>query len=257
MDQPIHVLQIEDSPTIVQLTRSMLAESTSVEFAIESEDTLAGGISRIAQGGIDVVLLDLTLPDSEGLETFRVLHAAAPKIPVVIFTGVDDEEQSLEALRQGAADYLVKAEVSAKWLARALGFAPIRTSPPTPDGKAAKKGGESHERTIDIEKSEASPGLFLVLINDKRMVSVVAMEAMKDRLLSLVKRADSTEVRIDFSKVEYVANAAISALLSVNKKAIASDTELILCNVSPQVFEQFSSRRFDKVFRIERAIATN
>ncbi len=255
MTEPIHVLQIEDSPTIVQLTRLMLAESKSVEFKLDSVDTLAGGIERIALGGIDVALLDLTLPDSSGLDTFRVFHAAAPKIPVVIFTGLDDEEQSLEALRQGAVDYLVKAEVSAKWLARALSFAPTRTPSPTPSGKAAQPANDSAERSIEIEKSDAAPGMFLVRINDKRMVSVVAMEAIKNRMLNLVQRADSSQVRLDFSKVEYVANAAISMLLSVNKKAAATDTELILSNVSSQVFEQFSSRRFDKVFRIERASA--
>jgi anti-anti-sigma factor len=184
-----------------------------------------------------------------------VLHAAIPKIPVVIFTGVDDEELTLKALRQGAADYLVKSEVHAKWLARALTLAPNRSQTPTPDGKAVKAGGERAERTIEIEKSDASSGVFLVRINDKRMVSVVTMEAIKNRLLNLVRRADSTEVRIDLSRVEYVANAAISMLLIVNKRAIAADTALVLCNVSPQVFEQFTSRRFDKVFRIERAAA--
>jgi anti-anti-sigma factor len=255
MTEPIHVLQIEDSPTVVQLTRSMLAETSGVGFALESVNSLAEGIQRLARGGIDIVLLDLTLPDSEGLETFRVLHAAVPKIPVVIFTGVDDEELSLDALRQGAADYLVKSEVNSKWLARALSFAPNRTQSPAPDGKAAKTGSGAIEQAMEIEKSDASPGLFLVRINDKRMVSVVTMEEIKNRILKLVQRSDSTEVRIDFSKVEYVANAAISALLSVNKRAAAADTQLVLCNISRQVFEQFSSRRFDKVFRIERGIA--
>ena len=166
----------------------------------------------------------------------------------------------MEALRQGAADYLVKSEVHAKWLARALTFAPTRSQPPMPDGKAAKTDSEVIERTgrtIDVEKSQTLPGALLVRINDKRMVSVVTMEAIKNRMLNLVQRADSSEVRIDFSRVEYVANAAISMLLIVRKSASVADTELVLCNVSPQVFEQFTSRRLDKVFRIERAIAAD
>lgn len=255
MPEQLHVLQIEDSPTIVQYTRSMLAESKSVEFAIEAEATLAAGIKRLARGGIDVVLLDLTLPDSEGLETFSILHAAVPKVPVVIFTSVDDEELTLGALRQGASDYLVKSEVHAKWLARALSYAPNRQQSEKSDDKSSKSDDKAAERSIEIQKSDGTLGLFRVRINDRRMVSVVTMEAIKNRMLNLVKRTDVSEVRVDFSRVEYVANAAISMLLIVHKKAKASDTELVLCNISPQVFDQFTSRRFDKVFRIERATA--
>ena len=108
---------------------------------------------------------------------------------------------------------------------------------------------------MDVEKSADTPGRFLVQINNKRMVNVVIMETMKNRLLNLVRRADCDYVRIYLSKVEYVANSAISMLLIVNKQAKTAGKHLILANVSPQVYEQFSSRRFDKVFRIERSKA--
>lgn len=252
MLEAIHVLQIEDSPLVVQLTRSMLAESKGVSFALESVQSLAQGIKHLARGGVDVVLLDLTLPDSQGLETFNTLHAAAAKVPVVIYTSVDDEELSLLALRQGAADYLVKSEVNAKWLARALTLAPNRSRSVAKEDKATKSDAGTTKRTIEIEKSTTSPGSFRVRVNDRRMVSVVTMEAIKDRLLKLVQRSDCDEIRIDFAKVEYVANAAISMLLIVNKHAKTADKELVFSSVSPQVYEQFSSRRFDKVFRIEQ-----
>ena len=197
-------------------------------------------------------LLDLTLPDSQGLETFDVLHAAAAKVPVVIYTSVDDEELSLRALRRGAADYLVKSEVNSKWLARSLTFVLNRDRYLSADGKAAKAEAET-EKAIEIEKSTTSPGRFRVQINGKRMVNVVIMEAIKNRLLNLVRRSDCTEVQIDFSKVEYVANSAISMMLIVNKQSKMQGKELTLSNVSRQVYEQFSSRRFDKVFRIDRA----
>ncbi len=114
-----------------------------------------------------------------------------------------------------------------------------------------------HDQLSPVIRGDMEYARFARELSRKASRAVRASLGLPEHLDPVVKRADSTEVRIDFSKVEYVANAAISALLSVNKKAIASDTELILCNVSPQVFEQFSSRRFDKVFRIERAIATN
>jgi len=255
MLEAIHVLQIEDSPLVVQLTRSMLADSTGVSFTLESVDSLAQGIQHLARGGVDVVLLDLTLPDSQGLDTFHSLHAVDAKIPVVIYTNVDDEALSLLALQHGAADYLVKSEVNAKWLARALALAPNRSRNVATEDKPAKPDGATSGRTIEIEKSTTSPGSFRVQINDKRMVSVMTMEAIKIRLLQLVQHSDCDEIRIDFSKVEYVANAAISMLLIVNKQAKTARKELVFSNVSPQVSEQFSSRRFDKVFRIERASA--
>jgi anti-anti-sigma factor len=255
MPEEIRVLQIEDSPLVVELTRTMLAEAKAGGFALESVVSLAEGIKRLVRGGVDVVLLDLTLPDSQGLETFDVLHAAAAKIPVVIYTSVDDEEVSLQALRRGAADYLVKSEVNAKWLARSLTFVLNRDRYLAADGKASTPGVETTERAIEIEKSTTSPGSFRVQVNGKRMVNVVTMEAIKNRLLNLVRRKDCDEARIDFSKVEYVANSAISMLLIVNKLAKTEGKTLVFSNVSPQVYEQFSSRRFDKVFRIERSSA--
>ena len=255
MREAIHVLQIEDSPLVVESTRRMLAESKAVQFKLESVASLAEGIRRLARGGVDVVLLDLTLPDSQGLETFDILHAAVAKVPVVIYTSVDDEDLSLQALRRGAADYLVKSEVNAKWLARSLTFVLNRDRYLAADGKATKPEAETTQQAIDIEKSATSPNSFRVQINGKRMVNVMTMEAIKVRLLSLVRRTDCDEVRLDFSKVEYVANSAISMLLIVNKQAKTDGKELVFSNVSPQVYEQFSSRRFDKVFRIERAQA--
>lgn len=255
MLEAIHVLQIEDSPLVVELTRAMLAESKGVSFVLESVGSLAQGIKHLARGGVDVVLLDLTLPDSQGLGTFNALHAADAKVPVVIYTSVDDEELSLLALQQGAADYLVKSEVNAKWLARALTLAPNRSRKVSAEDKAAKPEEVTTDRAIEIEKSTTSPGSFLVRVNDKRMVNVVTMDAIKTRLLKLVQRTDCHEIRVDFSKVEYVANAAISMLLIISKQAKTAGMELIFSHVSPQVYEQFSSRRFDKVFRIERASA--
>ncbi|MBC8353408.1 MAG: response regulator [Planctomycetes bacterium] len=252
MLEAVHVLQIEDSPTVIQLTRSMLADATIVSFAHESVETLSAGIKRIAQGGVDVVLLDLTLPDSQGIDTFNILHAAAAKLPVVIYTSVDDEELSLLALHQGAADYFVKSEVNSKWLTRSLTFALSRSRYSAPGDNAEKADPVTAKRSLTIEKLTTAPGSYTVRINDKKMVSLVTMEAIKNRLLNLVRRADCNDLQIDFSKVEYVANAAISMLLTVNKQANATSKDLVLSNVSPQVYEQFSSRRFDKIFQIER-----
>ncbi len=252
MIDAVNVLQIEDSPTVVQLTRSMLAEANGATIELESGESLSEGIQRVARGGFDVVLLDLILPDSQGLDTFRVFNAAA-KVPDVIFTNVDDEEQSLVALREGAADYLIKSEVTPKWLARSLRYAVSRAHNLSADSGKDAADSAPAERLIEIEQSEQDPGTFLTRITSKRVVNVVALEAAKNRLLNVVRRNDCERVELDFTEVEYVANAAISMFLIIHKKAKTSDASVVLTNVSSQVYDQFSSRRFDKVFTIKQA----
>src|ERR1017187_8968277 len=93
MDQKeeIRLLLIEDNPADVKLTSVMLSEAKSAFFHLEVCERLAPGLEPIAQHGIDVLLLDLSLPDSQGLETFERVHAAAPTLPIVTMSVLDDE----------------------------------------------------------------------------------------------------------------------------------------------------------------------
>ena len=156
MDQPVQILLIEDSPLFVKLTRQMLAEAKSGEFWIECKENLATGIHRLAQGGIDAVLLDLTLPDSNGLDTFLKLHIAAKSVPTIIYTSVDDEALSLSALNHGAADYLVKSEVNANWLARSLVYAIQRSRSNQLAMEPAKPKGTAIDQAISTQRSADS-----------------------------------------------------------------------------------------------------
>lgn len=250
MEQPIPILFIEDSPLFVKLALAMLAEAKNATFTVESVDNLAAGIDRLADGGIEAVLLDLTLPDSNGLETFTRLHEEAKDIPTIIYTSVDDEELSLAALKQGAADYLVKSEVNSSWLARSLVYA-IQRSRLT--HAATEAAAAVAQDSISIERDPESATRWIATLPERRLVSISVLEQMKARLLRLLKRTDCEELCIDLSRVDYVANAAISMLLIINKRAAAAETRLVLSGLKPQVHEQFSSRRFDKVFDIRRA----
>ena len=119
----IRVLVIEDSQTHLQLIRGMLSRTKGAAFAVEAYQQLSTGLSRLGEGEIDVILLDLTLPDSEGVESFERVAAQAPDLPIVVLTGVDDEEVALSALHSGAQDYLIKGQIDGNLLARSLRYA--------------------------------------------------------------------------------------------------------------------------------------
>jgi len=253
MEQPVQILLIEDNPLFVELTRRMLEEARSGEFWIECEDNLASGIKRLAQGGIDAVLLDLTLPDSNGLETFLKLHIVAKNVPTIIYTSVDDEALSLSALNHGAADYLVKSEVNANWLARSLVYAIQRNRTNQVPADVAKSAGSAIGQPTSTRRSADSETSWVAKVGDKRLVSVPSLEQLKSCLLSLLHRSDCEEVRVDMSQVEYIANAGLSMLLFVHRRSTGAGKRLVLCELKPQVHEQFSSRRFDKLFDLQRA----
>ncbi|MCI0680805.1 MAG: ATP-binding protein [Gemmataceae bacterium] len=122
-DQPIRILLIEDNPGDAELLEVMLGQVAGTPFALECADRLAGGIERLARGGIDLVMLDLTLPDSHGLDTFRKVKARAPSIPIVVMSGISDETIAIKAVHESAQDYLVKGQVTSQLLARGLRYA--------------------------------------------------------------------------------------------------------------------------------------
>jgi phosphoserine phosphatase RsbU/P len=118
-----HVLLVEDNISCVELMRAVLERAKGKTFVVETAGRLLPALNRVAEGTIDVVLLDLSLPDSDGLETCVRMHAQAPHIPIVVLTGHDDETLATEAIRAGAQDYLVKSEVGVQPLLRAIRYA--------------------------------------------------------------------------------------------------------------------------------------
>jgi PAS domain S-box-containing protein len=119
----LRVLVLEDSPADAQLLRAILSEASGISFQLEHATTLAAGLQRLKRGEIDLVLLDLTLPDSQGAQTFARVHAAVPHLPIIILSGLDDEDLAIETVRQGAQDYLVKGQVDARLLVRSMRYA--------------------------------------------------------------------------------------------------------------------------------------
>lgn len=123
----IRVLVIEDNPMQVKLTQELLADSEDTKFYSTAVDTLHDGLNCLANEKTDVILLDLSLPDSDGLDTFLRIHHAAEGIPVVVLTGNDDISLAAKAVEAGAQDYLIKGKMNGKRLIRSLRLAVKRT----------------------------------------------------------------------------------------------------------------------------------
>jgi two-component system cell cycle sensor histidine kinase/response regulator CckA len=140
----IHVLLVEDNPGDARLIFEMLNEVDLGMFEVEGVDHLSVALARLEHAGIDVVLLDLGLPDSQGLDTFLRTQNGAPHEPIVVISGLDDERLALDAVRAGAQDYLVKGRVEGPLLARVLRYAIERKRAET-----ALAASESHYRASE------------------------------------------------------------------------------------------------------------
>lgn len=119
----IKILLIEDNPGDAYLLQAILEEVGAVQFDLLHVVRLSEGIQHLSQTAFDVILLDLTLPDSHGLNTLWEMQRHAPTSPIVVLTGLDDEELATIALQNGAQDYLVKGQVSGDLLVRSLRYA--------------------------------------------------------------------------------------------------------------------------------------
>ncbi len=122
----IRTLLIEDNPADALVLREALADVPEAGFELEWVDGLAKGLHRLNAGHVDLLLLDLHLPESRGLATFATAHDCAPGVPVIVLTGLDDRELALKAVRDGAQDYLVKGQFEAASLVRAMQHAVVR-----------------------------------------------------------------------------------------------------------------------------------
>lgn len=122
----ISVLLVEDNPADARLIREVVREVEGSQIVLTHVDTLAAALTRLNEGRFDLVMLDLSLPDAEGLQTLVRTHQSAPAVPIVVLTGLDDEDLAMRAVREGAQDYLVKGQVNGYLLVRAMRYATER-----------------------------------------------------------------------------------------------------------------------------------
>ena len=149
----VRVLLVEDNLADVDLIQDALEEGAldptlaGPALHLENVDRLSAALGRLTTGEIDIVLLDLSLPDSHGFDTFVRLSRHARGIPIVVLSGLDDEAMAIRAVREGAQDYLVKGQATAKALTRSIRYA------------VERKHAEDERARLARERAEAEASL--------------------------------------------------------------------------------------------------
>jgi diguanylate cyclase (GGDEF)-like protein/PAS domain S-box-containing protein len=124
MNRPtVQLLLVEDNPGDVRLLREMFREQDSQTIGLVHVDCLGAAEKYLSAETIQLVLLDLGLPDAQGLDAVRRIRAAAPRVPLIVLTGLDDESMALQTLQEGAQDYLIKGQIETRSLFRAVRYA--------------------------------------------------------------------------------------------------------------------------------------
>jgi PAS domain S-box-containing protein len=154
--RPLHILLVEDNPADARLFELLFAQREGEGVVIRPAQTLGQALSLLSlerehkdhppEAVFDIVLLDLTLPDSEGIDTLRAVRERVPGLPIVVLSGMSDESIALAAVREGAQDYLVKGRIDAEVLGRAVRYAIERKSVQRARDQAQVALAQSEER---------------------------------------------------------------------------------------------------------------
>jgi PAS domain S-box-containing protein len=139
MAEKVEILLFEDNPGDAGLIEEMLEEFADFPYELKNTETLKEGLDYLKERPYDVILSDLGLPDSDGIDTFLEIHSRNSQIPIIILTAVNDEKTGIDAVKRGAQDYLVKGEVDGRLLKRSIQYSIERK-------KAEKEIKESEER---------------------------------------------------------------------------------------------------------------
>jgi serine phosphatase RsbU (regulator of sigma subunit) len=162
MKKPVRVLVFEDSPGDLELIKAHLAGAVSVKFSVDHAPRLASGLEKLQRSTIDVVLLDLQLPDSAGVATLAAVHSAFPRLPIVVLTGTKDPRLEVEVAGRGAQDLLHKDKLDPELLERSLLYAITRRRMAHSDHQL--RGAQDIQRRLLPERSPDLAGFDIAAV---------------------------------------------------------------------------------------------
>jgi signal transduction histidine kinase len=261
----IRALLIEDNPGDARLLRELLRDAGGGQLKVDLDhaDRLATGVERLRDGNIDLVLLDLSLPDSSGLQTFESVHAAAPEVPVVVVSGLDDEAVAVRAVHQGAQDYLVKGQLDGHLILRAMRYAIERHRLELARADLERQRDEffssvSHDLRTPVAAIKAAIGV--VLANEPAGTSPALhrllgnIELAADELATLIEdllemaRLQAGRVELWRSRVDMrdVVNRSVRALEPLSQ---ARGQRLVVQQPDEPVMAEVDAERLGRVLR--------
>jgi len=222
-NNPIKIVLIEDNSGDALLIKEMLIGAKSAPFLLEWRDRLNAGLQWLTENGADVVLLDLGLPDSQGLDTYAKVHAQFPRLPIIVLSGLHDESMAVRAVRDGAQDYLVKGQIDGNLLFRSIQYAIERK-------QTSEALQQSHEQlrslTMHLQSvREAERASLARAIHDE---FGQLLTAMKVHLLWFTKKYESQKDIVD--KTQLLLNLVESA---------AKSSKRMCTDLRPSIMDHF------------------
>lgn len=239
------VLLIEDDPDYFRLIQEMMAEARNSVFDLEGADRLETGLKYLAEREYDVILLDLGLPESHGLETFTRVQSEFLHIPIVVLTGNIDEEQGTKAVQLGAQDYLIKGEVESNLLVRVLHYS-IERKKAEEQIKSSLRANKVLLKEIYHRAKNNMQVIFSLLnlqsrhIKDKKVLDIFKETQARIRSMALVH--EKLYQSKDLSKIEvapYIKSLTVhlfhSYQISANVVRLRTDIEDVFLDIKTAV----------------------
>ena len=219
----IKILLIEDNPGDARLIKEYLSEVKNQKISLTNAMKLDEGINILEKELIDVILLDLKLPDSEGLGSFDKIFSVVPNIPVIVLTGLNDENTAIKAVQKGAQDYLVKDKVEGDLLIRSIRYSIER-----------KRAEEEHQKLL--EQRIRSLAIIEAQENERRRIS----RELHDGLGQLLSAAKLNIGMIEFAQNQGKERAAeiLKQIDTIISKAIV-EARRIAHDLRPTTLDDF------------------
>lgn len=215
-NSPINVLLVEDSPVDVLLAKDALEDSQ--QFDVTVAERLGKALELLKKRRFDVVLLDLGLPDCQGLETFTKLHQDNCSIPFIVMTAKNDSELALRAVREGAQDYLVKNQVQGEILSRSIRYAIERQRSEATINRIVREVTERKRMEEKLREADRKKDEFLAMLSHELRNPLAAI-TMAVRLQSLQKNESQLqrEARTTIERQAVQLTRLIDDLLEVSR----------------------------------------